>query len=647
MSEMKHGPWTVTIDPQHIAWLLLDCDGSVNTLSASVLEALADMLDTLELVPHKALVFCSAKKNGFIAGADVQQLTSFPAWAALKAFLERAWSIISRVKSWSHPTVAMIDGFCLGGGLELAMACRYRVAVADGKTRLGLPEVKLGIVPAWGGMIFLPALVGLQAALDMILTGRTVDARTAKKMGLVDCSVPRRVVHHTVCFLLTTLPPARPLPWMLAIMTHSPLKGILFSFAKKSLAKKVNPAHYPAPYVVLEHCQRFGGRSLDIEDEDPASLFHLISHPTSKGLMRVFELQTRLKSMGRAAESGVCRVHIVGAGTMGADVAAWCLHQELTVTLQDVSAAKIAVAVGRIVQWLKKKARDPLVVQRALDRLIPDVEGRGLACADILIEAVVEDVAVKQNLFHCIEKVVPAHCILATNTSSLLIEHIAQAMDAPERLVGLHFFNPVTQMPLVEVVRGQQTDPVLFEQAITFVRRIDKLPLPVASVPGFLVNRILMAYLNQALQMVDAGFEPAQLDAAARAFGMMMGPVELADTVGLDVCLAVGKELSRDNSPSPASVLRLVANGKLGRKSGEGFYVYKRGKPVKARTAWPLQQDIIDRLMKPMYEMSRCCVEEGVVADGDLVDAGLIFGAGFAPFRGGPLFDIQHRQKAK
>jgi 3-hydroxyacyl-CoA dehydrogenase/enoyl-CoA hydratase/3-hydroxybutyryl-CoA epimerase len=377
---------------------------------------------------------------------------------------------------------------------------------------------------------------------------------------------------------------------------------------------------------------------------DPASIAHLLQTPTATNLIRVFKLQERLKSFGREKEEGpsprdvrspAAHVHVVGAGTMGGDIAAWCALRGLTVTLQDQNAERLSPAMGRAAKLFSERLKDPLRVRDALDRLIPDVAGDGVARADVIIEAIFENLEAKQQLFTSLEAKAKPAALLATNTSSIPLEQIAAPMRDPGRLIGLHFFNPVARMMLVEIVVGASTRPELIPSAAAFTRQIDKLPLPVKSAPGFLVNRILAPYLMEAMRCVDEGMTPETVDEAALAFGMPVGPIELADTIGLDICMAVGKMLGRDTVP-PERLSELIAAGNLGRKTKRGFYDWSGGKAAKSAPG-VVPPGLSDRLIRPLVSEAEGALAEGIVADADLVDAGAIFGTGFAPFRGGPL----------
>ena len=635
---MQH--WTLTHDADGLARLVLDRAGArANTLGAPVLAEFNEVLDVLDRDPPRGLVIASGKASGFIAGADVDEFTQITDEAGALALVKRGWDTFERLAAVKYPTVALIRGFCLGGGVELALSCRYRIVVDEPGTRLGLPEVMLGIVPGWGGMKRLPRLAGAPAALDLMLTGRMIDARRAKKLGIADECVPARIMENTARGILNALPPPRRVPFPLSLTLHPLGRRLIAAQAQKQVAKRARREHYPAPYAILEIWVKYDGNALAVPPSDPASIPSLLSTPTASNLIRVFKLQERLKGLGKEGDFKAAHVHVVGAGTMGGDIAAWCALRGLTVTLQDQNAERLAPAMGRAAKLFADRLRDARRVRDAADRLIPDVAGHGVARADVVIEAIFENVDAKRSLFAALERKAKPSAILATNTSSIPLEDIATAMSDPTRLIGLHFFNPVPKMMLVEIVHGRQTSAALIPPAAAFVRQIDKLPLPVKSAPGFLVNRILAPYLMTAMRCVDEGIAPETVDEAALEFGMPMGPIELADTVGLDICVAVGKMLDPNATP-PKKLSELVASGHLGRKSKRGFYDYAAGKPAK-QPAGTVPAGLAQRLIDPFVAEAQAALAEGIVADADLVDAGAIFGTGFAPFRGGPLHYAQ------
>ncbi|NJA88597.1 crotonase [Rhodocyclus tenuis] len=605
---------------------------SANALSTAVLSELAQLLDQLDAAPPKGLIVRSGKDAGFIAGADIDEFGALASAEDAQALVTRGWQLFNRLAAVGYPTLALVRGHCLGGGLELALACRYLLVVDEPGTRLGLPEVMLGIFPGWGGMRRLPQRVGGPVALDLMLAGKTVDARRAYKIGLADACVPPRVMAEAARQLVVSGQPRKPLPFVTRLLS-GPLRSVVAAQAKKKVAARARPEHYPAPYAIIDLWARHDGDALAA----PELIDGIVRSPTARNLVRVYHLQERLKSFGKAEGVAAARhVHVIGAGVMGGDIAAWCALRGLTVTLADQDIARIAPAIQRAHTLFKRRLRDPLLQRAAADRLIPDVDGCGAARADVVIEAIVENVEVKRELFRRLDAQMRPDAVLATNTSSLRLEDLRDVLARPERLVGIHFFNPVAKMPLVEVVAAEGADPAMLARAAAFVRQIDRLPLPVKSAPGFLVNAVLAPYLQAAMRCVDEGLSPETIDEAMLAFGMPMGPIELADTVGLDIALAAGRSLVSDVSEPPTCLAERVAGGRLGRKSGSGFYTWRDGKAVKA-TPGAVPQGLAQRLVEPLLVRAQELVDSGIVADAELADAGVIFGTGFAPFTGGPL----------
>ncbi|RRQ20573.1 3-hydroxyacyl-CoA dehydrogenase NAD-binding domain-containing protein [Thiohalobacter thiocyanaticus] len=637
---MSWRDWNLETDAAGIAWLTLDrADAGTNVLTEQVLDEFDQALDRLEQSPPAGLVIRSAKPNGFIAGADVRAFTQLESRDQALELIRRGQAACDRLETLPCPTLALIHGFCLGGGLELALACRYRIAVDQPNTRLGLPEVRLGIHPGFGGSVRSIAAIGAPAALDLMLTGRSVSARQARRLGLVQHAVPER---HAGTAARTVLQEGRTLPrlaWWKRVANHKLMRPLLAAVMRRKVAAKARPEHYPAPYALLDLWVKHGDDRRAMFAAEAESVADLIRGETAQNLVRVFFLQERLKGLAKGNKPEPTHVHVIGAGVMGGDIAAWCALQGWRVTLQDQSPERIAPAVGRAGSLFRRRLKTDREVTAALDRLIPDHRGQHVGHADVVIEAIFEDREAKQQLYQAIEPRLRPDALLATNTSSIPLEELATALSRPERLVGLHFFNPVARMQLVEVVRGGQTAPEVFERALAFTRGIDRLPLPVASKPGFLVNRILMPYLLEAVELVEEGVPPARIDAAALEFGMPMGPITLADTVGLDICLHVARILGEAFGLAvPVRLEQLVADGHLGRKSGRGFYRYHKGKPIRTRvTASTVPQDIEARLIMRLLNEAAACLREGVVEDSDLLDAGMIFGTGFAPFRGGPM----------
>lgn len=630
-------------DDEQIVWLYFDKKGSsVNTLDFNVMNELSSIIDLLaEDKSTKGVVITSGKNTGFIAGADISEFTKFKDIDAATAILKLGQSILSKLEALPMPTVALIEGFCLGGGLELALACRYRIAEEGPKTRLGLPEVKLGIHPGWGGSVRLPRLIGALQAMPLIMSGSTVSAKAAVKIGFVDAAVPKRQMIHAAKYYILNKPKPHQASFLQSLTNQKYLRQILGYYMRKQLTQKVSPLHYPAPFHVLDNWELVGVEGEEAYTREAKSCGKLFFSDTCQNLVRVFFLQEQMKALAKDSHFSPHHIHVIGAGTMGGDIAAWCALRGFTVTLQDIESRYIAPAIKRAQSLFEEKLKETNLIQQAMDRLIPDVNGYGLSKADVVIEAVVEDLGVKQKIFKMIESKAKPQAILATNTSSIPLDEINSVLQLPQRLVGIHFFNPVAKMLLVEVVQGDKTSEDVVEKAITFVRKLDRLPLPVKSSPGFLVNRILMPYLLESVELLNEGVPAPVIDKAMTIFGMPMGPITLADTVGLDVCLSVAKNLSQYfNTPIPPKLIELVEQKKLGKKTGEGFYRYdKNGNQIKMD--YPVYDkplhDISDRLVLRMLNESFACLNEGVVASGDLLDAGMIFGTGFAPFRGGPI----------
>jgi len=599
--ELRH--WKLTRESDGLAVLVFDKAGaSANSLSAEALAEFNRALDELDRARPRALLIRSGKASGFIAGADIDEFGAITTEEGATALVKRGYDAFERLAAVPYPTLALVRGFCLGGGLELALACRYRVAVDEPGTRMGLPEVLLGIVPGWGGITRLPRVVGAPAALDLMLTGKAVDARRAKKLGLVDEAVPPRIMENTARGMLAALPPPRKLPFALGLTLNPIARRLIAAKAAKEVAKRARREHYPAPYAILDLFARHDGNALAPPAGDPASLVTLFRSPTAQNLVRVFRLQERLKSIGKEADAGAAHVHVVGAGTMGGDIAAWCALRGLTVTLQDQSPERIAPAIARAAKLCGERLKDARRVRDAMDRLIPDVAGEGAARADVIVEAIFENVDAKRAVFAALEKKAKPGAILATNTSSIPLESIASALADPSRLIGLHFFNPAPLMPLVEVVRGLATDPAVADTLFATAAAWGKTPVHAASTPGFIVNRCARPFYGEALRLLaERAAEPATIDAVMReAGGFRMGPFELMDLIGHDVNYAVTRSVweatFHDPRYAPSGLQReLVAAGRLGRKSGRGFYDHSPGAAPPAPATLP-RADAVPRV---------------------------------------------------
>jgi 3-hydroxyacyl-CoA dehydrogenase / enoyl-CoA hydratase / 3-hydroxybutyryl-CoA epimerase len=635
--------WKSSTDGDRIVWLTLDKPGtSANVLSSEVLIELGALLRPLQQSAPRGVVVISGKKSGFIAGADIKEFTAVTDAESGYRLIHAGQQVLDRLEALPCPTVAAIHGFALGGGLELALACRYRVAVGDERLSLGLPEVLLGIHPGFGGTARTVRIVGVRPAMQMMLTGKPLRADAAHRVGLVDKLVadPEQLQAAARDFILRR-PQPRKAPLVERILSSAPVRPLLRRTLIAQVAAKARRDHYPAPYAIVDLWARYGGRGPEAFEGEARSIAHLFTTETSRNLVRVFLLQDRLKALGGKSAADIKHVHVVGAGVMGGDIAAWSALRGFTVTLQDQNLKLVEPALQRAQELFKKRLRDPAKAAAAGARLRADVEGAGVPEADVVIEAIYEKLEAKQELYARLEPRMKPTALLATNTSSLMLEPLAAGLARPEQLVGLHFFNPVAQMQLIEIVHAASTGPEVAQAATAFARRLDKLPVPCRSAPGFIVNRVLMPYLHEAMFAAQEGVPLAVIDKAAVDFGMPMGPIELADVVGLDVAAHVGEIVARElgrSAPDLTRLRELLAAKKLGRKSGEGFYVWKDGKAEKpaAPGAAP-PADLIDRLILVLVNECVACLREHVVDDPDLIDAAVIFGTGFAPFRGGPL----------
>lgn len=658
-SNIVFAHWQLKMDVDGVLWAFADRQGeSVNSLSPDMLRELSNILTFAEQQAVSGIGFLSAKRSGFIAGFDIREFDNIDGTAQLREALRDANAIFDRLEQAPFPTACGIDGFCLGGGLELALACRYRVASDSDATRLGLPEVRLGLHPGFGGCVRLSRLIGGKDAIPLMLTGRALRANAARSLGLVDSVIG---AHADLMWgarrLLLSQRPARRARLLQRLSNTLPARLVLSSLMRRATAKKANPDHYPAPFAIIDLWREHGGNSSAMAKamaiEEQKSFCALFETPAAHNLRRVYKLMELLKSDGKTDVLPVRRVHVVGAGVMGGDIATWCALRGLEVTLQDRSTEAVDAALARADTLFSRRLRSRSLRAAARTRLRADVAGDGVTRADIVIEAIVEDLAAKRGLFAELEPRMRTDAILATNTSALPLDELGESLARPGQLIGLHFFNPVTSLPLVEVVVAAASVTDTVRRGAGLVLQIGKLPLVVKSAPGFVVNRVLAPYLVEALNAIDEGLDATQVDAAAMDFGMPVGPIELADQIGLDVCLHVTATLGKPGELERirARLQPYIDRGHLGKKSGRGFYIWKAGKPQRPGNANPtgtaggeLQQtQLAKRLIDPLLDECERVLAEKLVDGADRLDAGVIFGTGFAPFRGGPL---HYRQTA-
>jgi len=632
--------WKLETDESGIAWLCLDkTDAKANVLSSDVIRELDELLDTIESKPPQGLVMYSGKPGSFIMGADINEFGDFGSADEVAQLGKLGQHVFLKIQALTCPTVVAINGVCLGGGLEISMMFDYRIGPPGDSRIFGLPEVKLGLHPGFGGTVRAVQICGVRAGMQLMLTGSPVNSKKALKLGLIDRIAGDDDWQDVARKLVASKPPKAKAPFIDRVMSFGLFRPLVRNMLIKQVARKARKDHYPSPYAMIDLWAKHGASSETGYDAEAESFGRMMCSDTARNLIRVFFLQGKLKKQGNRTDAKIKHVHVVGAGVMGGDIAAWCALRGHTVTLQDREQKYIDPAMERAQKLFGKKVRDEAKRTVTAARLRSDVEGNGVAEADLIIEAIYENLEAKQALYKDLQTRMKPGALLATNTSSIRLEELRTVLVEPTRFIGLHFFNPVAMLPLVEVIRCQDTDQDAMDIGFAFAKGIGKLPLECSSSPGFVVNRILAPYMGEAMELAQEGVPLAAIDKAAENFGMPMGPVELADSVGLDVALHVSKVLGATmNRPVPDALTQMVDDGLLGRKSGQGYYQWKDGKAVKpSATGGAVPDDIQDRLILPMVNEAMACLSDGVVASADLLDAGVIFGTGFAPFRGGPL----------
>lgn len=639
---LRFNHWKTSDDDTDVVTLTLDrANSGVNAISGAVLDELEQIIERLAIEKPAGVIIHSAKVSGFAVGADIKEFVEYAKQDTVLENIEHGQRVFESLARLPCPTVAAVHGACMGGGTELILACRQRIAADDDTTRIALPEVMLGIHPGWGGTARLPRLIGATEALPLMLTGKPLSAKRALSLGVVD-----RLAHPDELLaearLMLRRASSRPLQRRaMAWATNTWLaRQILAPMVVKQTAAKVRKEHYPAPFALIDVWKNGGSSMSQRLKLEARSVAKLADTPTAQNLIRIFFLQERLKGQGSGIQSGIKHVHVVGAGVMGGDIAAWAAFKGFDVTLQDREMKFVQPALDRARSLYEKKLKTPEKVAAAMQRLQADVDGKGVASADLAIEAIYENAEAKRELYGTLEPQFQSDEILASNTSSIPLNELTTGLASPQRFLGLHFFNPVAQMPLVEVVRHDKLDPTIEKRALAFCKAIGKLPVAVKGTPGFLVNRVLMPYLLEALRLYSEGVPGPVLDREAKKFGMPMGPIELADTVGLDVCASVGRELAPFlGLELPTGLEEKLEAGKRGKKDGQGLYVWQDGKPQKPEVDkdYVTPPDVQDRMIMPMVNEAIACLADGVVDDADLLDAGVIFGTGFAPFRGGPI----------
>lgn len=642
-------------------------DSKANKLSTPIMLRLFELLCEVEADKTlKALVVISRKPSIFIAGADISEIQGLSEGrpGAAEALM-KLQSVFTFLENLPIPTIAAIHGACMGGGTELTLACDYRIATDDKATKIALPEVMLGVLPGWGGTQRMPRLIGLEAALEMILTGKTVDGPKAKKMGLVDKVCPLEVLETRATAWADELGKKGVKRDIEKESKHTILervpgsKYVIFDQAKKGVMKKTR-GHYPAPLKILEVLSKTYGMSLDKGLKIEAQAFsELVVTPESKSLINVFYLQEAVKKdvgvAGKVKPLDVRSAGVLGAGVMGGGIAQLFSAKGIRVRMKDINWEAITKGYAHAYKLFKKQVDRRRLKRNELDNSMERISGstgyEGFTDLDLVVEAVVENMDIKKKVMGELSAIVKKG-VLATNTSSLSITEIARGSSHPDRVVGMHFFNPVDKMPLVEVIRGKETSDEATATVFALAKKLGKTPIVVQDAPGFVVNRILGPYLNEAAYLLTEGVTPREMDKAIVGFGMPMGPAELLDEVGLDVATKVSKVLYGafgDRMKPPTLLEKVVEQGRLGKKTGKGIYIHTGDKDKEEDLDWlkslgakvgdakVTDEEIVKRLIYVMVNEAARCLDEGLVRSVSDIDVGMIFGTGFAPFRGGLL----------
>jgi 3-hydroxyacyl-CoA dehydrogenase/enoyl-CoA hydratase/3-hydroxybutyryl-CoA epimerase len=640
MQTFHHWHWHQ--DSSQVLWIEFDREGkSANTINSDVLEEFGQILGLIaDLSEVKQVVICSKKRTGFIAGADILDVFASQDLEKTKTLIERGQKVFDQLQNLPMPTIALIHGFCLGGGFELALACDWRIVIDSPQVRIGLPEVQLGLQPGWGGSVRLMRLIGVKRTFELILSGKMLKAHQAKRMQIIDEVIAERLTPEILNHYVQKRPKMRcRWDWLWKI---SFARVVFGQMIRKQIQQKANKEFYPAPFAMIQNWEELGHHNDTSFQREIDSIYQLAQTSTAKNLVRVFGLKDANKKTMAPSSVEIRHVHVVGAGIMGGDIAAWIALKGYTVTLQDVNPKQLSYALNRASKIFSRQCTQPFDIQRCMDRLIIDQAGEGLKNADVIIEAVTEQLALKLEILKNIEKNSRKDAIIATNTSTISLENMDHVFKNSKRFVGIHFFNPVPLMPLVEIVIGNLTGDEAIHAAHHFVQKIDKIAIKVKSAPGFFVNRVLLPYMLEAMLLVEEGYRLEQVDKAATDFGMPMGPIELADTVGLDVCLAALSSMNLTTDCVSAHLQRRIQQGHLGKKTGKGFYEYSKNKAIKREEKYFSDRDFCqNRLIYALCNEAVSALEQGIVSSEDDADLASLFGFGFPPFRGGIIHYIR------
>ena len=634
MQGLQH--WSVSVDADNLCWLTLDVAGkSVNVLTHAVMAELGQILDWLDQQDTIAGIgMLSGKPGGFVYGANIAEFELLTTADDVLQHMQMVHGLFNRIESFGAPTIVGIDGIAVGGGLEIALTFDRLLTTASNKTKLGFPEVNLGILPGYGGSGRAYGRVGTAVVTEMMMSGKPLSANAALAAGLIDETVDDAAdLQPTMATWLTQQSQQKP-PRQ---QRENTADQSALDAARAQFLKRLRADHTPAPFAIIDHVARHGHSAAAMSAGEMDIFPDLMVGTASKNLRRLYYLTDKVRKTARG-NSAIQNLHVVGAGVMGGDIAAVAAMSGLNVTLTDMNEIAMHAAIDRAAQLFARRLKSDDKITAARNRLTADPDGHGAAHADLVIEAVAEKLPVKQAVFAAMEQVIKPDAILATNTSAIPLEDIAAALQDPSRLIGLHFFNPVPVLPLVEVIWSQYSNQDFVTRGMQFAGQIGKMPIRCQSAPGFLVNRALLPYMFKAVEAVAAGEDADQIDESLVDFGMPMGPIELCDQVGLDVCLDVGMVLGI--APAAEAVLRKKCEAQnLGRKTGTGFYQWDGNRPIRPRAAVDAVRmaDIAAAMLAPMIEQCQQAVDEGVVDSADSADAGMIFGTGFPGFRGGPL----------
>lgn len=663
--------FTTTITPEGVADIKFDMQGEkVNKFSLPVLEELENKLD--ELKANKSIVamtLTSGKEGTFIAGADLHSFEpAFKNPGIARDIIRKGHQVFNKLQNLPFPTIAVINGTCLGGGLECALSCTYRIVTDSPKTQVGLPEVSLGIFPGWGGTQRLPRLIGLSEGLNMILTGKSLPALKAYKARIADAIIPFEFQETNIKDFVATIltkegrhkivskrKQKKLLPFLL---DSNPLgHHLVYSQAEKSVKEKTK-GHYPAPLIALDVVKKSFTLPLEEGLKLEADTF-IQNIPDgfliAENLISLFFTGEALKKEAAGSGKVITSTAVIGAGTMGATIAWLFASHGLLTRLKDISwelvGKGLKSAHDLFKKGLKAKKITPSEMDLSFQRISGTIDYSGFQHADLVLEAATENLELKRKIFAELEAKIKPDAIIASNTSSLTIDSMATSLKHPNRLVGMHFFNPVQKMPLVEVVAGKQTSKEAVATVVALCRKLGKTPIVVGDCPGFLVNRIFLAGANEVMLMLEEGYSPSLLNKTLLDFGMPMGPFELADEVGVDVTYKVAEIFDRayGERMHPAKILgMMVEKGFLGKKVGKGFQIYGRETSwnravqgmvdsIGRKTSNVPEDLILPRFLYSMINEAARCLEENVITRPDYLDMALIMGLGFPPFQGGLL----------